>query len=81
MLEAVGAGTDHGHDGLVAFGEARIRFGGPLHGSAGAVAFRQFEVIAHGDLVSVTNDRGARQRHHETVSKLQPPAITLEHWG
>src|ERR1700738_1844976 len=39
VREAIGSFADDGEDGLVALGEAALRFGGPLHGSTRAVAF------------------------------------------
>jgi hypothetical protein len=64
VLEAVGPARDHRQPRPVALGEAAVRFIRPLHGRSRAVALRQFQIIAHADLVAVTNDRGARQSKH-----------------
>jgi glycosidase len=59
--------------------EAHVRLGRPLHRCAGAIAFRQTEIVPHSNLVAVANHGSTGQGHHQTVGKFQPPAISLQH--
>ena len=37
------------------------------------------EIVAHADLVAVADHRRARQREHQAVGELEPPAVAAEH--
>ena len=70
-----------GSTGLIAFRESGLRFVGPLHGRAGAVAFGQIEIVAHSDFVAVAEHGSAGKSHHQAVREFEPPAIALHHGG
>ena len=70
-----------GTTGLSLFVNPALRFVGPLHRRARAVAFGQIEIVAHGDFVSVAQDGSAGKGHHQAVGKLEPAAVALHHGG
>ncbi len=56
--------------GEVGPAEAAVAVAGPLHRRADAVAVAQVDVVAHGDLVAVVEDRRARQGEEDGVHQL-----------
>jgi hypothetical protein len=53
----------------------------PLHRVAHSEASGQRQVFAHADLVSVQQDRGARQSHGQREGKPDPLLVVTEHRG
>jgi hypothetical protein len=55
--------------------KAGIALVGPLHGGSHRFAFIQREIIAHADLIAVTNHRRARQRKQQAIRQLQVASV------
>ena len=81
MLVPIGAIVHDGRAWLVAFRESGMRFGRPLHWRAGAVALGQIEIVAHPDLIAITDHGCPRQRAHQAVCEFEAPPVATEHRG
>ena len=79
VLVAVGSLVDHGRARPVAFREAGMRLGRPLHRRAGAIALGQIEIVAHRDFIAVADHRRPRQRAHQAIGQFQPPPVASQH--
>src|SRR5262249_27516707 len=71
--------ADDRHHGLVAFCEAAMRLSRPLHRRATADPLRKLQIVAHAELIAITEHRRSRQREHEAVGKLDPAPVAAEH--
>src|SRR6185503_10856867 len=80
VLIAIWSVADDGENRLCALCESGLWFLRPLHGGPGALTFRKCEIVAHCNLIAVSDHRRARQREHQAVGKLEPAAIALQHW-
>ena len=74
-LEAVRAAGDDRRDRLLRGGEAGVGLRRPLHRRAHGATLAERQVVAHPDLVAVVDDGRPRQREHEAVRELEPPAV------
>jgi hypothetical protein len=63
----------------VGTGEAGTLGAVPLHRGADRVPFRQVKVVAHADLLSVADDRGAGHAELQAVGELDASAVAAEH--
>src|SRR4051794_5319978 len=79
MLIAERPAADNRQDRLLTLRETCIGLRRPLHRRSGTVALGEREIVAHGQLISIANDRRARQCKHQAVSELDAPAIALQH--
>ena len=59
-------------------GEPAVAVVRPLHGGAHPVAVLQPDVVAHPDLVTVVEERRARQRQQQRVGQLEAVAVPAE---
>src|SRR5690606_17475714 len=67
--------------GGVAFGEAGVAVGGPLHGGADGVAVAEPDVVAHADFVAVVQDGGAGEGEQEGGEQFELVAVVVQGGG
>src|SRR5262249_10616525 len=77
VLEAIRAAGDDWNYRLVNLGETAVWLVRPLHRRTCTIAFGKIEIVAHAELIAVTQDWGAGQREQQAVSELQPTAVTV----
>ena len=62
----------------VGVAKASVAVARPLHGRAHSVAVPEVDIVAHPDLVTVVDDRYARQGEDEEVEQLYLAAVVIE---
>src|SRR5258706_11268474 len=80
-METVRAFVDHWHNRFIALRKSGVRLGRPLHRRACAIAFGKAQIVAHAELVAISDDRRPGEREHEAVGELEAAPISGQHRG